>query len=65
MAKRCEAEYLEVSAKTGLNVKKMFRALPIKQEAMKNEFASKTANYSTNVVSMARKRPERECCNIF
>ena len=67
MAERCAVEYIEVSAKTGEGVKELFETLPTKIEAAKNKFASKAAgreNYTTNVVSTARNRPEKECCNI-
>ena len=70
MAKRYNAEYIEVSAKTGEGVKEMFDALPPKIEAVSDEIARKAAarvDYTINVVSTARNKPERGqgcCCNI-
>jgi translation initiation factor IF-2 len=69
VAEKCDLEYVEVSAKTGEGVKEMFETLATKLEAMRTgEFPSKETareDYTTNVVSTARNRPERECCNIF
>ena len=70
MAKRCDIEYVEVSAKTGEGVKEMFDALPPKIEAVRDKIARKAAaraDYTTNVVLTARNRPERAqgcCCKI-
>ena len=57
-----------MSAKTGEGVKELFETLPTKIDAIRGEIASKAAaraDYTTNVVSTARYRPELECCNIF
>ena len=67
MAKIYEVEYVEVSAKTGEGVEKMFESLPPKIEAVRNKFASEAAareDYTTNIISTAKNRPEKECCNI-
>ena len=71
MAKRCDVEYVEVSAKTGEGVKEIFDALPPKIEVVRDEIARKAAareDYTINVVSTARNRPAERaqgcCCKI-
>ena len=67
VAERYGVEYVEVSAKTGEGVKELFETMTTKIDTVRDKLARKAAaraDHTTNVVSTARNRPEKECCTI-
>ena len=64
MAERHGMDYVEVSAKSSLNVEVMFQGLLTKIIVETENMAPVKEDYTTNVVSTARNTSERECCSI-
>ena len=63
MAASHEIDYVEVSAKSGINVEAMFKSLSAK--ILEKKGIAVGEDITTNVVPLTRNTSKTECCNIF